>query len=100
MVRTLGTLHDYIQRKSDPDSDERQHLQIIEATKWVPALLERPDREVSISQVIQTFEDELEAVGIRSVRGQPVTLVIKLVKYALLAIAQSTLDSYERTASS
>ena len=38
----------------------------------VPALLERPDREVSISQVIQTFEDELEAVGIRSVRGQPV----------------------------
>ena len=95
MVRTLGTLHDYIQRKSDPDSDERQHLQIIEATKWVPALLERPDREVSISQVIQTLEDELEAVGIRSVRGQPVALVIKLVSYALHAIAQSTLDSYE-----
>ena len=95
MVRTLGTLHDYIQRKSDPDSDERQHLQIIEATKWVPALLERPDREVSISQVIQTFEDELEAVGIRSVRGQPVALVVRLVRYALFAIAQSTLDSYE-----
>jgi hypothetical protein len=95
MVRTLGTLHDYVQRKSDPDSDERQHLQIIEATKWVPALLERPDREVSISQVIQTFADELDAVGIRVVRGQPVAQVLTLVRYALLAIAQSTLDSYE-----
>ena len=96
MVRTLGTLHDYVNRNTDPESDERQHLQIIEATKWIPALLERPNR-VEIQDFIHSLKDDLEIRGIHSVQEQPVEVVLRLVGLAIQSIAEVTIGGVDIT---
>ena len=60
VVRTIGTLHEYVKRETDDDeesegSGERTHLQLIEAVKWVPAVMDRPERDVPV----QNFLDDL-----------------------------------------
>ena len=56
MVRTLGTMHEYVQRQTDEDEDEKQYLQI-EATKWVPALL-NVLTVVSIDELLIALREE------------------------------------------
>ena len=93
MVRTLGAMHEYVKRQTDEELDEEQHLQIIEATKWVPALLERPDREVSINELLTNLREDLEDLRIRTVRTLSVSQLLSLVELALTAIARETLSS-------
>jgi ATP-dependent helicase YprA (DUF1998 family) len=94
MVRTLGTMHEYVKRQTDVDEvEEEQHLQIIEATKWVPALLERPDREVSIDELILNLREDIEDIRLSTIRTLSVTQVLSLVRMALTAIARDTLSS-------
>ena len=53
-------MHEYVKRETDDDeesegSGERTHLQLIEAVKWVPAVMDRPERDVPV----QNFLDDL-----------------------------------------
>ena len=91
MVRTLGTMHEYVNRQTEENSEERQHLQIIEATKWVPALLERPDREVTISEFLEKLRIEMEDRRIKRVKSLNINNVLYLVELTLTAIARNTL---------
>lgn len=91
MVRTLGTMHDYVNRQTDEDSEERQHLQLIEATKWIPALLERPDREVTISEFLEELRIDIEDRRITKVRSMNIENILTLVELTLTAIARHTL---------
>ena len=61
MVRTLGTIHEYVARETEEEAqdDSKRHLQLIEATKWVPALMERPDRVVPVDEFIDKLRDDL-----------------------------------------
>jgi hypothetical protein len=94
MVRTLGAMHEYVKRQTDEELDEEQHLQIIEATKWVPALLERPDREISIDELLINLREDLEDLRIRTVRTLSISQLLSLVALALTAIARETLSSH------
>ena len=93
MVRTLGTMHEYVYRQTEIGSDERQHLQIIEATKWVPALLERPDRVVSIPEFLENLRFDIEDRRIIRVGSLNIDNVIKLVELTMIAIGRYTFES-------
>lgn len=95
MVRTLGTMHEYVNRKTEEDSEEKQHLQIIEATKWVPALLDRPNREVTIDELIINLKENIEDIRLATIRTLPVSKILALTKLALTAIARHTLSSHD-----
>lgn len=65
MVRTIGTMHEYVKRQTDEedeeDSDEDPvHLQLIEAVKWVPAVMDRPQRNVSLTQFMSDLRARIE----------------------------------------
>ena len=62
VVRTIGTMHEYVKREIEDEDDledsdgEKTHLQLIEAVKWVPAVMDRPERTVDVN----AFLDELK----------------------------------------
>jgi len=68
MVRTLGTMHEYVRRQTDEDDesdensddDERTHLQLIEAVKWVPAVMDRPERNVPLVMFLDILRTRIE----------------------------------------
>ena len=93
MVRTLGTMHEYVYRQTEVGSDERQHLQIIEATKWIPALLERPDRVVSIPEFLENLRFDIENRRISRVGSLSIDNVIELVQLTMIAIGRYTFES-------
>ena len=94
MVRTLGTMHEYVYRQTEVGSDERQHLQIIEATKWVPALLERPDRVASIPEFLENLRFDIEDRRITRVGSLSIDNAgIKLVELTMIAIGRYTFES-------
>jgi len=87
MVRTIGTIHEYVARETDDDETEsNRHLQIIEATKWVPTPMERPARVVPIDQFCEGLSEQMEINEINTVRGLPKAKILELVKLVLLAI--------------
>ena len=93
-VRTLGTMHEYVQRKlegEDSSEEERKvHLQLIEATKWIPALMERPEREVSIDDFMNRFREEIEFASIHDPFDQSIETAMQVTKLVLEAIGEVT----------
>ena len=68
MVRTIGTIHEYVARENDDgEAESNRHLQIIEATKWVPTPMERPARVVPIDQFCEGLSDQMEINEINTV---------------------------------
>ncbi|MAS80482.1 MAG: hypothetical protein CMA28_02535 [Euryarchaeota archaeon] len=91
MVRTIGTIHEYVARETEDvlEGDAKRHLQIIEATKWVPAPMERPARVVSIEQFTTNLSEQMEIHDIQIYRGQSRQDILQLVAMALKAIASA-----------
>ena len=93
-VRTLGTMHEYVQRKlegEDSSEEERKvHLQLIEATKWIPSLMERPEREVSIDDFMNRFREEIEFASIDDPFDQSIETAMQVTKLVLEAIGEVT----------
>ena|GEM_PF-3968442 len=93
-VRTLGTMHEYVQRKlegEDSSDEERKvHLQLIEAIKWIPALMERPEREVSIDDFMNRFREEIEFGNIENPFDQSIETALQVTELVLEAIGEVT----------
>ena len=55
MVRSLGTMHEYVKRKLEEEGDEEEksiHLQMIDAVKWVPVMMNRPKRSKTSADIV------------------------------------------------
>jgi len=89
MVRTIGTIHEYVARESEDDleSESKRHLQIIEATKWVPASMDRPAREISIEQFREGLSDQMDVHEVNNYRGIQNSKILDLVCLVLQAIS-------------
>lgn len=73
MVRTLGTMHEYVKRETedeDGEEGERTHMQLIEAVKWVPAVMDRPERVVSIDDFLVELDRAMELQDVSNFPGE------------------------------
>ena len=66
VVRTIGTMHEYVKREIEDEDDledsdgEKTHLQLIEAVKWVPAVMDRPERTVDVNAFLEELKIRME----------------------------------------
>lgn len=58
LVRSIGTMHEYVARNETEGDDEerRVHLQMVDAVKWVPEMMSRPRRNKSSEDIVQSVE--------------------------------------------
>jgi hypothetical protein len=91
MVRTIGTMHEYVKRQTDEEDEEDAdedpvHLQLIEAVKWIPAVMDRPQRNVSLSQ----FMADLQArMNLEDPQAFPPDVDKDLAQLAVVAVLNS-----------
>ena len=66
VVRTIGTMHEYVKREIEDEDDledsdgEKTHLQLVEAVKWVPAVMDRPERTVDVNAFLEELKIRME----------------------------------------
>ena len=90
LVRSLGTMHEFVARKETEGDDEehRVHLQMVDAVKWVPEMMSRPRRNKSTDDIIRAVERTM-AGHTHVLEGASTTSsALKTLKLVLDGIAQ------------
>ena len=90
LVRSLGTMHEFVARKETEGDDEehRIHLQMVDAVKWVPEMMSRPRRNKSTDDIIRAVERTM-AGHTHVLEGASTTSsALKTLKLVLDGIAQ------------